>query len=57
MFRLLCSGALTSGPSGPTLTTDIFFAGFLLSLQASSTFHEGEQIRLEAVSKEEKQAL
>ena len=48
MFRLFCSGALTAGPSSLTLMIAIFFACFLPSLQASSTFNEGELICLEA---------
>lgn len=52
MFGLLCSAALSAGPSGLSLTIDIF-ACFLPALQVSSTFHEGEWIRLEAVTREE----
>lgn len=53
---LLCSAALTAGP-WPHSPTDVFFVGFLPSLQVSSTFHEDEQIRGEAVAREEEQAL
>lgn len=57
MFRLLRSGALPAGPSGFPLKIGICFACFLPTLQASSTFHEGEQACMEAFTREEGRAL